>query len=509
MANLVLDVKGVAVSGEIRLNGAVPGTGPSCASNAGYPKAYVVFTDEAGTLRDANVRCDSGSFAFSTSLPPGRYAVKVQGSGADWATIPDGMTGVAAVTISGPTSGLLVDVKAVAVSGTIRLNGAVPETGTSCPTLPGLAKTYAVFTDGAGTTRYADVRCDSASFAFNTTLPPGNFAVKVNGNGQDLSSIPDAMTSVEPVTIAGATSGLVLDVRAVAVSGTIRLNGAVPGTGPSCATSADYTKAYAVFSDAAGTMRYANVRCDSASYAFSTTLPPGSYAVKVNGSGDEWAALPAGMTGVAPVTIAGTTSGLVLDVKAVAVSGNIRLNGAVPGTGPSCAANGATTKAYALFTSEEGTARYGDVRCDSASYAFSATLPPGTYAVRVYGGGPDWSALPNGMTSVAPVTIVVATGSLVLDAKTVPISGALRLNGAVPGTGTSCAANPGSTKAYALFTSAEGTSRYGNARCDSAAYSFDTTLPPGTYAVTVYGGGPDWTALPNGTTGVVPRLEIR
>ena len=312
------------------------------------------------------------------------------------------------VCAGGSASSLTLDAKAVLVQGVVKLNGSVPTTGASCTgSSATTTKTYLTFSDEAsGTLVNADVLCASPTFAFSTLLPPSTYRETVYGFGPDWANLPKGMLGVDPgLVISGAKSDLVADAKAVLVQGVVKLNGQLPTTGASCTgSSATTTKTYVTFTDAAsGTAVNADVLCGSPTFAFTTMLPPSTYRVTVYGFGPDWANLPKGMLGVDPaLVISGGKSDLVVDAKAVAVQGVVKLNGSVPTTGASCTGSSATsTKTYVTFTDEgAGTSVNADVLCGSPTFAFATMLPPSTYRVTVYGFGPDWANLPKGMLGV-------------------------------------------------------------------------------------------------------------
>lgn len=99
------------------------------------------------------------------------------------ANLPRGATGVnAALVVPGPTTGLTLNVLARVVSGSVRLNGAVPVRTGTCVNSTTETSGFITFTDEAtGTSLQADLLCSSANFDYSLMLPPGTYQVRVYG----------------------------------------------------------------------------------------------------------------------------------------------------------------------------------------------------------------------------------------------------------------------------------------------------------------------------------------
>ena len=79
---------------------------------------------------------------------------------------------------------------------------------------------------------------------------------------------------------------------------------------------------------------------------------------------------------------------------------------------------------------------------------------------------------------------------LVLDVKTVPVSGKVTLNGAAPKNGADCRANPGADKARVTFQSTQGSATFSfPMSCADTDFTFAGTLFPGKYRLSVQGLG--------------------
>jgi hypothetical protein len=241
---------------------------------------------------------------------------------------------------------LVLDVKTVAVGGTITLNGAGPALGSYCTSTPSSGSPADVtFTETTTGYNFSfGVPCASSTFTWSGVVYPGTYRVSVMGRGPVWSNLPNASGYVVNAALAvtAAASNLVLDVKTVSVDGTVTLNGAGPTLGSYC-----------------------------------------------------------------PVTA--TASNLVLDVKTASVGGTVTLNGAVPTLGSYCTSSPSSgSSADVAFT--ETTTGYNfsfGVPCSSSTFAWSGVLYPGTYRVSVMGRGPVWSNLPDASGYVVVPRIAV------------------------------------------------------------------------------------------------------
>src|SRR5207237_1031961 len=91
--------------------------------------------------------------------------------------------------------------------------------------------------------------------------------------------------------------------------------------------------------------------------------------------------------------------------------------------------------------------------------------------------------LPSGVCAGGPPT------GLVLDVKTVKVSGTITLNGAASTTGTSCPGSPTDYKARVSFHEVNhGYDFEQYVLCKDSGFDFQGVIFPGTYSVSVYGG---------------------
>ena len=487
----VLDIKAFKVSGTVTLNGVQPvNVGTVCNTNPNLPKAYVSFRD-ATTFAETRfeVPCASANFAFSAHLFPGTYAVRVDGS--SFTNLPDkNFTVAEGFVVNAAVAGKVFDVKTVTVSGKVTLNGAVPANmGSNCTNYPNDTKAVVSFTEANFETVYADIKCNVADYSFSAVLAPGTYKVKVRGT--QYSTLPALMWQAPaPLVVTAAVSGQVLDVKAQAVTGNVTLNGSTPSdVGTRCSSYPAETKAFVTFIDKDKDYAFTiNIPCSSNTYAFTGSLYPGTYEVRTHGT--QFSNIPEGGFLSGQLVVAGPIPGQVFDVKTLALSGTVTLNGAAPtDIGTECLNHPNDVKATVELTDKaKGHVITANIPCSSATFAFATAIYPGTYDIRVK--GTNRSTLPAAGFQVAAARAITAgtTGQL-FDVKTSPVAGKVLLNSAVPmNVGNNCFMYPNDIKAVVTFTDlTRGYVLSTNVLCGSADFAFSTALFPGTYEIRVKG----------------------
>ncbi len=521
LMGLTLNEVGHAVSGVIRVNGAAPVlSNPAYCQDPGNVNdaiAAVRFTDATrGYSASVNVTCTSG-FAFSALLPPGTYEVRVEratySTSAGINLMPVSYLANPSLTVSGPTSGLVLDEVGHSVSGVIRVNGAAPvlSNPTYCQDPGNVNDAIAAvrFTDSSkGYSATVNVTCTS-QFGFSTLLPPGTYQVRVEratySTSAGINLMPVSYLANPSLTVSAPVSGLVLDEVGHTVSGVIRVNGAAPVlSNPTyCQDPGNVNDAIAAvrFIDSSkGYSATVNVTCTS-QFGFSTLLPPGTYEVRIDRATYSTSAginlMPVSYLANPSLTVSAPVSGLVLDEVGHTVSGVIRVNGAAPVlSNPTyCQDPGNVNDAIAavrFIDSSKGYSATVNVTCTS-QFGFSTLLPPGTYQVRVeratYSTSAGINLMPVSYLANPALTVSGATSGLVLDEVGHTVSGVIRVNGAAPvlSNPTYCQ-DPGNVNdaiAAVRFTDAtRGYSATVNVTCTSQ-FGFSTLLPPGTYQVRV------------------------
>lgn len=236
------------------------------------------------------------------------------------------------------------------------------------------------------------------------------------------------------VCVGGTLGNLRIDLVEHWVSGTVTLNGARPSS-----TCTSQARAYVYFRDEAGRNRARlKVPCDGATspFVFAGWVPPGTYTVVVAGAVSE---LGNGRYRVIErLEVAGDVSGLVLDVKAFSISGEVTLNGATP---TSICTGG--SRARVLFEdSLAGNDNSTLVPCDGGvgPMTYTVLLPAGSYAATV---NPSEVDLPEGAYPFpAPVLVGSNVTNLRLNVPSWNVSGSVRVDGVLPTTTCSGADSP-------------------------------------------------------------------
>lgn len=508
-SELILDVKTVRVSGRITLNGATPTLGSSCTGNPSSTTATITFTDAVRKNSFAvTTRCSDPTFSFAETVYPGTYEVKVSGS-STFTNLPFPPLVVSpALSVSANTSNLMFDVKTITVAGRLTLNGATPTRGTYCTGNPNGQSATVSFGD---TTRgiYFDlpIPCSDPTFSFSGSIYPGSYKVAfMNELSPGSSNIPlRGILAGPPLTVAANTSGLVLDIKTVNASGRITFNGAAPIRGASCAANPTNATAAVYFTDkTTGNQLTLFSRCNDATFSFSGLLFPGTYEVRVGGGGAPVSNIPVAAAANAFLAIpeqiiTADVTNLILDVKAFSASGNVLLNGIPPARGPTCATS--TTAVTAVVLLRDLARNYStslDLTCGNPSFAFSSTLYPGTYEVRVWNpigesnsSIPKTNAATQGFLVNPAMDLSAAASNLSFDVQSVTLSGRVTVNGATPPPLSICSGSPTATTTTILLKEKiRGYEHSLKSLCADTTYGFMGPVFPGTYEVRVTGPMP-------------------
>lgn len=517
IANVALDVKTVSVAGSVTLNGAAPiTTADACSADPTAAAATVHFADATdGYAFDLDVPCSSATYGWGGSIFPGTYVVSVAGHDG-FTTLPTAaFTSAGALTVSGAVANQVIAVTTRNVAGGITLNGAAPTTSANCSASPTANKAIVHLVDTKqGYAFDLPVLCSQADFAWSGAVYPGNYTASVDGQTA-YSNLPEqSYVANSALTVSGDVSGQTLDVKTVNVSGTITLNGMTPPPSANCTATPTATQATVTLADAQHGYGFSfPVLCSSATLAWSGVVFPGSYRVSVTGGSSFYTTLPAqSFTAQPALNINSDVSGDVLDVKTANASGTITLDGATPGSSAACTNSPTSTKAQVSLTdATNGYAFSMAVPCSSSSFAWSGSLYPGTYQVRVAGAA-AYSNVP-AQPYLANSALVVPVGGNVtgqtLDVQTRNVGGSVTLNGAMPSTSTACNPSPTATKASVLMSDdADGYSFSIPVSCSSASFTFMGAVYPGTYRISVAGSN-GYSNLPTQSYLGTPRLTVK
>ncbi len=508
--NLALDVKTASIGGNVTLNGAMPTTAAACTGNDSAAKTTVHLVDATdGYMFDLDVPCSSSTFAWGGVIFPGTYVVSVQGD-ATYSNVPaSSFVANTALSVAGSAANQALDVKTVTAAGSVTLNGVMPTS--TCPSSTTYSKATVHLTDAKNGYQFDfPITCAQADFSWSGAVYPSTYVVTVDG-GDGYSNLPDtAYVANSALAVSSNVSGQALNVQTFTVGGTVTLNGAAPALTTYCTSTPSATQAAVTLQDSTKGYSFSfSVPCSSATLAWSGTVFPGNYQVKVAGQ-PTYSTLPdSPFVANTGMTVSGNSPSNALDVKTATIGGTITLNGAAPSTDPSCTSSPDATKAVVRLTNDKlGYSFDLDVPCSSSTFTWSGSIFPGTYDVSV--AGATYSNLPT-QPFLANGSLAV-NGNLAgqaLDVKTVSVGGALTLNGMQPSTTTACNPSPTATKASVEFY--EATSGYSFSvpvSCSAADFSWSGAIYPGTYRIAVAGAG-GYSNLPSEGFLVTPRLQVQ
>lgn len=499
---------------------------PNC---AGFDTAGCTTRVECGNnLRQANEVCDgtdlAGMRCEDFGLASGTLACRAGCAGFDMSSCiapmcqPDCPAGYSCtlgdVCTGGNPNALVVEVETVAVAGRLTLNGGTPlDLGDWCSRNTSETKASVQLTENTRGYRFTmAVPCSSATYGFSGELFPGTYEVRVSGRFDSVTNLPTTSYVVhDALQITQANQSLVLGVQTLVVGGVITLNGTAPmDLGDWCSRNTTEAKAMVQFTENARGYQFSfDALCNSPTYAFSGVVFPGTYTVRVAGRFDSVTNLPTTSYVVRDaLAIMAPSSALVFDVRTLPVGGRVTLNSLAPmDLGDWCARNTTEAKAHVQFTENTRGYRFTmDVLCSSPTYAFSGVVFPGTYTVRVMGRFDSVTELPTTSYVVHDALAVSGpTQSILLNVDTLPVAGAVTLNGARPADlGDWCTRNASEAKAMVQFTETAHGYRFSfDVPCNSANYAFWGVVFPGTYEVRVSGRFDSVTNLP--TTSYVAR----
>ena len=323
LANKVLNIKTVQLSGSITLNGALPirdDTICSATINPNSIKAQVSLTETAKgySFTIPSDPCSKDSFNYSGVIYPGTYRVTAAGristsTNRSYSNLPTVFYFTdTALTVSSDLAGKVLDLKTVQLSGSITLNGALPvrdDTICSATINPASIKAQVTLTEnskGYGFTIPSDP-CAQDSFNYSGTIYPGVYRVTAAGRiststNRSYSSLPTvAYVTDSALVIARDLASKVLDLRTAKLGGSVTLANMLPlrnSTYCSGALNATQRKADVRFSEISNGYGFTIPvdPCALSSFDFTGQLYPGTYQIGVSGvvlsTGDALTNLP-------------------------------------------------------------------------------------------------------------------------------------------------------------------------------------------------------------------------
>lgn len=485
----------------------------------------MTFGDQTrGISHRVEIPCTTDDFSFSVPASPGTYKVTVSNNGVrpTFRTdlpptsllyeLPDELT------VEGDVSDFVIDVPSHLVKGRVTLDGALPEVTDACTDLrPAALVNFRRNVAESLAQVVASIPCDTTDFGFETRVYPGTWFMSVkNGGGVVVgysSTLPETgeeYWSFAPLIANADQTEVELDVKGlVQVSGAVTHNGATPLLTQACTGTLPALRLH--FRDTVyGNESRQTIPCDTTDFSFATSLFPGTYEVRVQNLGAAGARttdLPdtsQEFIAIERLDVAGDTSDVVVDVKSVAVSGALTLEGAVPRITAACS----TTAARIDFRPSAALPTSVEIPCTTPDFSFATRLYPGTYTVAVTSPrGPSGSPtnLPEqsgGLTVYDGLPILVDRTDLAIDVKpppteeTVTVDGKLTLRGQKPAPTENCTTNQ--PAARIRFHPASGANDVLVTIGCAETFEFSVNLVPGTYDVLVSS---------QGTIGAIPTAS--
>ncbi len=527
-SGIALNVTTVPISGVVKLNGAKPAFGQYCTATSSSKYMRVRFDETTkGYSFEFTRSCNSSphDFTFEGSVFPGTYPVTVSGYNPAYADLPTTLQILYdKLTLTKATSGILLNVTTVPVSGVVTLNGAKPQFGQYCTANSSSKYLRVHFTEVKKGYSFEFTRACSSSphdFTFEGSVFPGTYRVTVSGYNAAYANLPTTQQVLyDELTLTKVTSGIQLNVTTVPLSGVVTLNGVKPKFGQYCTATSSSKYLRVRFDEVKKGYSFEFTRaCNSSphDFTFEGDVFPGTYRVSVSGYNAAYADLPTTLqTLYDDLTLTKATSGILLNVTTVPVSGVVTLNGAKPTFGQYCTANSSSKYLRVRFTEVKKGYSFEFTRACSSSphdFTFEGSVFPGTYTVAVAGYNAAYANLPTTQQVLYDeLTLTKATSGILLNVTTVAVAGWVTLNGATPKFGQYCTASSSSKYMRVRFSEVKKGYSFEFARsCNDTPHDFSFTgdVFPGTYRVTVSGYNPAYADLPTTQQIIIDQLEVK
>ncbi|MBU51463.1 MAG: hypothetical protein CL920_22465 [Deltaproteobacteria bacterium] len=418
---------------------------------------------------------------------------------------PQGYNCKEGVCEGGNPKQLNLNVKTIDISGKITLNGQTPKIVESgCSATSGSKPVIIQFTEKTYGYRFSIYltckQLNTSGFTFSSPVYPGVYDAKVRDQ-YGYTNIPSVSQIVIPtLTLSANKSGLVLDVKTIDINGKITLNGQTPKIVESgCSATSGSKPVIIQFTEKTYGYRFSiYLTCkqlNTSGFTFSSPIYPGVYDAKVR---DQYGYtnIPSVSQIVIPtITLNTNKSGIVLDVKTIDISGKITLNGQTPKIVESgCSATSGSKPVIIQFTEKTYGYRFSIYltckQLNTSGFTFSSPVYPGVYDAKVrdqYG----YTNIPSVSQIVIPTLTLNANKSgIVLDVKTIDISGKITLNGQTPKIVESgCSATSGSKPVIIQFTEKTYGYRFSIyltcKQLNTTGFTFSSPIYPGVYKMTV------------------------
>lgn len=452
------DEKTLHVSGVVTSNGVVPDQ--SCAGDE--LRGQVFFYAEDGVASFAlPIPCATAGepFTWSGDIYPGAYRVAVMGT--ESSLPPMTITVASGLEVRADRDDFAFDVANHRVAGTLTQNGVTP----SCTA--GSEAAQVLFDEPTTGAFFSfPIPCPDAGqpLGWSGTVTPGTYRVRLLGENV---AFPTSMHTLETaLPVEADVLDLAHDVTTYPISGTVTLNGQVPGQPASCRGS----RGHVSLESTADGAQAIQIPCAAAGtpFTFSGVVYAGSYVVTVTGQNSD---LPnqtfrPGLS----LDVGAPVADLALDVTAHPVAGTVTLNGAAP-----AACIGAIWGQVSMYEAKKGYSFNVDVPCAGGAFAFAALLYPGTYGVWVSFNGGEYILVTRALEVAGPADGV----SFDAVATEFPVSGTIAVNGDLPGCDPT--ASHGEVHLDDLLADVSVTLPY------DCVGAFSGTAPAGTYRISVAG----------------------
>ena len=541
-AGIALDYKTVKVSGSITHNGTKPATSEYCTPSKNSYSTYVqVKLTELtwGYVYTITNTCSKGAtqaFNWDREIFPGTYKVEVYGT-TNYADFPIGGSQIIydKLDLTAPKAGIVLDYKTVKVSGSITHNGTKPATSEYCTPSKNSYSTYVQVKLTELTWGYVYTITNTCSkgatqaFNWDREIFPGIYKVEVYGTS-NYADFPIGGSQIiyDNLDLTAPKAGIVLDYKTVKVSGSITHNGTKPATSEYCTPSKNSYSTYVQVKLTELTWGYVYTITNTCSkgatqgFNWDREIFPGTYKVEVYGT-TNYADFPIGGSQIIydKLDLTAPKAGIVLDYKTVKVSGSITHNGTKPATSQYCtpSTNGYSTYVQVKLT--ELTWGYTYTITNTCSkgatqgFNWDREIFPGTYKVEVYG-TTNYADFPIGGSQIIfdKLDLTAAKAGIVLDYKTVKVSGDIFANGKTPALSKYCSASTNSYSTYVQVMLKELTWGYSYSITHSCSkgtvlgFSWEREIFAGVYKVEVYGTS-NYANFPiGGSQVVIPKIAL-
>jgi hypothetical protein len=429
-----IDVPSATVAGTFSINGT----------------PFTSTTDSGGvylrTAADSVILGDISAGSYSVRVVPGTYDVVYTWGGVGDPIAPhNNLAKLRSVTISGTgTTTLDVDVPSVVLTGAITIGGASVTSATDAG--------YLYLKNAAGD----NVNLTQTSVGtYSARVVPGTYDIYYQGTKPGATAPHNQSAKLKSFVVAATgTTTMDIDVPSVVMSGMLTMNGAA-NTSTSDAGTITLRTSSGDFVSLGST----------ANGSYSVRVVPGSYDIYFNETAAGAQAPQNGNAKLRSIVIPGTGStAMDIDVPSVAISGTVKVNGAITSM--------TDYGAIYLLTAEDSVGL-------GVTYAgsYAARVIPGSYDVVYEARTPGATAPGNRSAKLQSIT-VAATGTTTLnvDVPSVVVSGTLKINGTTV-TSTSDAGN------LSLETATGDSVSLGS----TSAGSYSVHAIPGTYDLTYRG----------------------